>query len=55
MGKRKDVSEFEKGLIMGSRLSGATIKKTMEISGKSKTTISKVYSKWLKDKKNYYK
>ena len=46
MGKSKDLSPFERGMIVGARLAGATVTKTAELTGKSLGSVSKVFSLW---------
>ncbi len=43
MGRKGDLSDFERGVIVGSRRAGLSISKTADLLGFSRTTISKVY------------
>ncbi len=43
MGKKGDLSDSERGRVVGARLSGLSISKTAELLGLSRTTISMVY------------
>ncbi|XP_041125153.1 YTH domain-containing protein 1-like isoform X1 [Polyodon spathula] len=51
MGRRKDLSKFERGMIVGARLLGAPVSQTSVLSGKSKTTVSRVFTEWRKSQK----
>ncbi len=46
MGKKGDLSDFERGMIVGARRAGLSISKTADLLGFSRTTISWVYREW---------
>ncbi len=43
MGKKGDLSDFERGIVVGARRAGLSISKTAEPLGFSHTTISRIY------------
>ncbi len=47
MGKKGDLSDFERGMVVGARWAGLSISKTADLLGFSRTTISRVYSRGL--------
>ncbi|XP_066446532.1 copper transport protein ATOX1 isoform X1 [Eleutherodactylus coqui] len=48
MGKSSDLTEFERGKIIGARLAGASISETANLVGFSRATVSRVYREWYK-------
>ncbi len=51
MGKKGDLSDFERGMVVGVRRVGLSISKTADLLGFSCTTISRVYRECLKKRK----
>ncbi len=43
MGKKGDLSDFERGVVVGARRAGLSISQTADLLGFSRTTISRVY------------
>uniref|UniRef100_A0A669DQ91 Transposase Tc1-like domain-containing protein n=1 Tax=Oreochromis niloticus TaxID=8128 RepID=A0A669DQ91_ORENI len=51
MGKSRDLSEFERGMIVGARRAGCSISQTANLLGCSRTAVSRVYNEWCEKKK----
>ncbi len=50
-GKKGDLSDFERGMVFGSRRAGLSISKTADLLGFSQTTNSRVYTEWTEKEK----
>ncbi|MGH0152266.1 UNVERIFIED_CONTAM: hypothetical protein FKN15_030415 [Acipenser sinensis] len=46
MAARGDLSDFERGVIVGARLAGASVSKTAQLADVSRETVSKMISEW---------
>ncbi len=51
MGKKGDLSDFERGMVVGARRAGLSISETADLLGFSHTTISRVYRELSKKRK----
>uniref|UniRef100_A0A669DEJ3 Tc3 transposase DNA binding domain-containing protein n=1 Tax=Oreochromis niloticus TaxID=8128 RepID=A0A669DEJ3_ORENI len=46
MGKSRDFSEFERGMIVGARRAGCSLSQTANLLGCSRTAVSRVHREW---------
>ncbi len=51
MGKKRDLSDFERGMVVGTRRAGMSISKTADLLGILRTTISRIYREWYEKEK----
>lgn len=46
MGKKSDLSEFDRGLVVGARRAGLSVSAAANLLGYSRTTVSRVFREW---------
>ena len=51
MGKKGDLSDFERGMVVGARQAGLSISETADLLGFSHSTMSRVYRELSERKK----
>ncbi len=51
MGKKGDLSDFERGMVVGARQVYLSISKTADLLEFSPTTISRIYKEWSEKEK----
>ncbi len=51
MGTKGDLSDFERGIVVGARRVGLSISETDDLLVFSRTTISRVYREWYEKEK----
>jgi len=53
MGKKLDLSDFERGMVVGARRARLSISQSAQLLGLSLTTISRVYKEWCEKGKTF--
>ncbi|KAK7938616.1 hypothetical protein WMY93_001942 [Mugilogobius chulae] len=46
MGKKSDLSDFDRGLVVGARQAGLSVSEAANLLGYSRTTVSRVFREW---------
>jgi len=49
MGKKGDLSNFERGMVVGARRAGLSITQSAQLLGFPSTTISRIYKEWCEN------
>ncbi|GAB6028890.1 hypothetical protein CHUAL_014146 [Chamberlinius hualienensis] len=51
MGKQSDLTEFQRGMIVGARLAGASISTTASLLKLSRTSVTRIHQEWREKQK----
>ncbi len=51
MGKKNDLSDLDRGMIVGARRAGLSVSVTADLLGFSHSTFSRFYSEWCQKQK----